>query len=92
MQYSLLKFHPQKCNVLRLLFKKSMQTTYNSIGNIRIFEATTTYDLGMTFNEHLSFERHNNEKTNNANSLASMIQRSFVYLEKENVNHYLRQL
>ena len=84
MQYSLLKVHSQKCNVLRLSSKKkSMINAYYSIGDRRISEATTIDDLGMNFNKHLSFQRHINEKVNKKNSVAGMIQKSFVYFDKE---------
>ena len=53
MQYSLLKFHPQECNVLRLSKKKkkSIDSTCYNIGDRRISAVRTIVDLGITFNE-----------------------------------------
>ena len=54
-----------------------------SIGDRRISVAATINDLGITFNQHLSFERHIKKKVNEASSLASITRRLFVYLDKE---------
>ena len=83
-QYSLLKFHPQKCYSMRLTLKKrSIDSAHYSIDDRRISGVSTTEDLGITFNDHLSFEEHINKKVNKANSLAGMIRRSFAYLDKD---------
>lgn len=80
----LLKIHPQKCNVLRLSLKKtSMSSICCSIGDRRISVAAIINDLGITFNQHLPFERHIKKKVNEASSLASITRRLFVYLDKE---------
>ena len=75
--YNILTFHPQKFNVLR-----SLGSGHYSIDDGRISTLTTVDGLEFIFN-HLFFESHINEKVNKANSLAGIIPRSFVYLEKE---------
>ena len=77
-QWSLLKFHPLKCNVLRLSSnKKSLGSAYYSIVDRRMSAVTKIDDLGITFKEHLSFE-----KADKANSLADVIRSSFIYFDK----------
>ena len=60
-----------------------MSSIYCSIGDRRISVAATINDLGITFNQHLSFERHIKKKVNEASSLASITRRLFVCLDKE---------
>ena len=40
-------------------------------------------DIGIIFDNTLSFEEHINSKVNKANSLVGMLRRSFVYMEKD---------
>lgn len=51
----------------------------------RISTVTTIDDLGITFNKHLSFERHINKKGNNKNSLTGMIRRPFCISRQRNL-------
>ena len=60
-----------------------MNSTYYIISERRISAVTMIDDLGIYFNKYLSFEKHINVNINKANSLAGMIQRSFVYLNEE---------
>ena len=75
--YNILTFHSQKFNVLR-----SLGSGNYSIDDGRISTLATVDGLEFILN-HLFFESHINEKVNKANSLAGIIPRSFVYLEKE---------
>ena len=40
-------------------------------------------DLGISFNEKLTFEQHINAKVNKANSLVGMLRRTFIDLDKD---------
>jgi len=83
-QYSLLKFHPQKCKAMRITSaRKQPSKICYSISDRMITQVSSIDDLGITFNHHLTFEQHINNKVNKANSLAGMIRRSFVHLDKE---------
>ena len=82
-KYSLLKFNAQKCKVMRLSSnKKDVGKPCYNIGDRKISLCDNIEDLGVKFDNHLSFETHINEKVNKANQLAGMIRRSFVYLDK----------
>ena len=72
-QYSLLKFHPDKCVVMRLIPSKGRMLPVVYIEK----------HLGIIFDNTLSFEEHINSKVNKANSLVRMLRRSFVYMEKD---------
>ena len=85
--YSLLKFHPDKCEIMRLSSTKSNKFK-NIQGNYIMDETTLNKvdkekDLGIIFDTELSFEEHINTKVKKANSLVGMIRRTFVYLDKD---------
>jgi len=82
-QYSLLKFHPQKCKAMRIASARTKKEINYSISERQISQASSIDDLGIKFNNHLSFEEHINNKVNKANSLAGMIRRSFVHLDND---------
>ena len=83
-QYSLLKFHPGKCETMRIKSKynKSELLTYYSIDETKLNTVNKIKDLGITFDSSLSFETHINMKVNKANQLVGMLRRTFVYLDK----------
>ena len=86
-RYSLLKFHPDKCEIMRLSSTKSNKFK-NIQGNYIMNETTLNKvdkekDLGIIFDTELSFEEHINTKVKKANSLVGMIRRAFVYLDKD---------
>ena len=85
-QYSLLKFHPDKCVVMRLMSSRSKKLKPNALYNMderRLKAVSEEKDLGISFNDNLTFEKHINEKVNKANSLVGMVRRTFVYLDKD---------
>jgi len=82
---SLLKFHPDKCKVLRLKSKKketNVSTSYEMNG-LPMKNVTKIDDLGIWFSDDLSFEEHITRKVNKASSLCGMIRRTFSYLDRE---------
>ena len=85
-QYSLLKFHPDKCVVMRLMSSRSKKLRPNALYNMderRLKAVSEEKDLGISFNDNLTFEKHINEKVNKANSLIGMVRRTFVHLDKD---------
>ena len=85
-QYSLLKFHPTKCVVMRLMSSKCKVLRPRGIYDMderKLNEVSEEKDLGITFNGELTFEKHINEKVNKANALVGMLRRSFVHLDKD---------
>ena len=83
--YSLLKFHPDKCETMRIKpnRKKDLNNPYYCIDNTRLRVVTIVEDLGITFDNKLSFDDHICKKVSKANSLVGMIRRTFVYLDKD---------
>ena len=85
-RYSLLEFHPDKCEALRLGPKKkteNLPNCYYAINDTRLKIVGKVKDLGIKFDAVLSFEDHIHDKVNKANALAGMIRRNFEYLDEE---------
>ena len=85
-QYSLLKFHPDKCVAMRLTPSKSRKLPLNlcySMDETRLKTVEREKDLGLIFDNTLSFEDHINSKVSKSNSLVGMLRRSFVHFDKE---------
>ena len=81
---SLLRFHPDKCEVMRIRPRnKNVDVEQNyKIGNETLRNVSEVKDLGIVFRDDLSFAEHINKKVNKANSLAGILRRSFVHLDK----------
>lgn len=88
----LLKLHPQKCK--RLIVKKPSQTIdlpprhlYTIDNNTRLTAELTTVqqekDVGVIFDNHLSFKHHINEIIKKASQMMGLIRRSFSELTPE---------
>ena len=83
----LLKFHPQKCSVMKLGPQKSDATYYMTSKNekgelqrVTLKESTKEKDLGVVIDENLNFKEHVAQATNKANRMTGLIRRSFDYL------------
>ena len=88
----LLKFHPDKCKVLTIGNKSPRDRTYTlttKIDNItvphKLEHSNEEKDLGITIDDHLTFELHICNKVNKANQMMGLIRRTFTYLDKKNV-------
>lgn len=86
----LLRFHPQKCHVLKLGFKKSETTYYmNSKDDtgaevpLPLTESQVEKDLGIYIDSKLCFKEHVSQSTTKANRIVGVIRRSFDYLTNE---------
>ena len=81
-----LKFHPEKCGVLKLGRERETEYFMNSKdkdGNpirVKLKEVQAEKDLGVTIDKVLSFKRHVELATSKANRVIGVIRRSFDYL------------
>ena len=81
-----LKFHPEKCCVLKLGHARETEYFMNSKdkdGNpirVKLKETQAEKDLGVTIDKVLSFKRHVAQATSKANRVIGVIRRSFDYL------------
>jgi hypothetical protein len=78
-QESLLKFHPDKCNVLRL--GKSDSSPQYKLDTKHLEARTSIKDLGITVDNKLNFQIHMAEKIKKANSIMGLIRRTYEYLD-----------
>ncbi len=83
----LLKFHPDKCKVLRVRNKGkkvdnvsySMKTYDGSVTKLEIVDREK--DIGVSVDSHLSFEHHISTQINKANQMVGLVRRSFKHLD-----------
>ena len=81
-----LKFHPEKCCVLKLGRERETEYFMNikdKDGNrikVKLKEVQAEKDLGVTIDKVLSFKRHVELATSKANRVIGVIRRSFDYL------------
>ena len=90
---SLLKFHPQKCKHMRISLHQSVPSPYH-IGPEKhpVTYTSSEKDIGVIFDERLTFEQHLNEKINKANSIVGIIRRTFEYLDTSNFMQLYKSL
>ena len=83
-QYSLLKLHPGKCVVMRIKPKRKTMSvnSFYDIDQTRLKSVKAEKDLGIVFDDELSFREHINCKVKKANSLAGIIRRTFLHMDK----------
>ena len=82
----LLKFHPDKCKAMNIASKPSSDNTYslNINNSATVLEnISKEKDIGVTIDNILDFGCHISEKINKANSLFSLIRRSYRFLNKD---------
>lgn len=81
-----LKLNINKCKVVCYGRDRSTQGNYHmTIENKDIILEQVDHfkDLGVIFDNHLSFQHHSNEKINKAYSILGIIKRNFTYLTPE---------
>ena len=77
-------YNPDKCETMRIksnLKKVSVKNFYN-LDDVRLNIVRSEEDLGIIFDQTLSFAEHIFKKVKKANSLTGMLRRSFVHLDK----------
>ena len=77
----LLKFHPDKCVVLRLRLNHQIEEYTYRLGNNKVKYVNEVKDLGIIVDQELTFRNHMNTKINKANSIMGTIRRTFKYLD-----------
>ena len=77
----LLKFHPDKCVVIRLSVTSENWYYKYTLGNDELEYVDLVKDLGVFVDTELKFRHHISTKVNKANSIMGTIRRSFKYLD-----------
>jgi hypothetical protein len=77
----LLKFHPEKCKVLRLGRNDEVKFPYALNGH-DLIHVEEEKDLGVTIDSKLKFTTHISNKVNTANKIMGIIRRTFTYLDQ----------
>ena len=88
--YSLLRFHPEKCVTMRLTPTRNESKHQKGMYNMdctRLNEVTMEKDLGVYVDNKLSFHEHINIIVKKANGLVSLIRRTFVHLDQSMFKH-----
>ncbi|CAM1295272.1 Uncharacterised protein r2_g444 [Pycnogonum litorale] len=82
-----MRFHPEKCSVMRLGNPKSDKRYYmkskDAEGNpttVELAESEVERDLGVLIDKGLTFKRHINQASAKANRVLGIIRRSFDFL------------
>ena len=82
----LLKFHPNKCKVLRIKGSNNLNRDYYLNGQnndiVTLEKITAEKDLGVTIDDKLDFRTHIQNSINKANSILGLIRRSFTYIDE----------
>ena len=84
-QYSLLKFHRDKCVLMRIGAnqKKLATNPYYNMDATRLKIAEHEKDLGLIVDSKLKFEDHITRIVKKANSVMGMIHRNFAFLDRD---------
>ena len=78
----LIKLNIDKCK--KVSYGRHIDNTYHySVDNTALENIDSIKDLGVTFDPHLKFGFHINEKINKAYSILGIIKRNFTLLDKE---------
>jgi hypothetical protein len=86
----LLKFHPEKCKVIKLGTTK--QEYIYSLGGINLQSVDQEKDIQVTVDKDLRFNVHMQEKINKANTVMGVIRRTFSYLTTDMFNKLYKAL
>ena len=77
----LLKFHPDKCHVLTIGKHSNIQHAHRYVLNdIELEHVFIEKDLGILIDSELTFQEHISKQVNKANSMLSLVRRSFTNL------------
>ena len=83
----LLKFHPDKCKVLAINKNNDYLLDYYLLPNNEKHTLSRTVnekDIGVTFDEKITFENHIHAKVMTANKMMGLIRRSYKFLDQNN--------
>ena len=83
----LLKFHPDKCKVMRLGKKANKeQVEQYKMGTQELNFSDMEKDLGVLIDSNLSFESHINTAVNKANRTMAIVRKTFDYMDATTFN------
>ena len=83
----LLKFHPDKCKVMRLGKKANKeQVEQYKMGTQELNFSDMEKDLGVHIDSNLSFESHINTAVNKANRTMAIVRKTFDYMDDTTFN------
>lgn len=92
----LLKFHPNKCKIMTVSNKKSINRTYHlydSTGKeVELEKSEGEKDIGVFVDDHLTFSRHIQQQANKANSIMGLIRRTYSYLDEQSFRYLFQAL
>ena len=82
----LLNFHPDKCKVITFgpmenIWKAYSYNMRSTEGNVVLEHIEEEKDLGIIFQENLSFDSHIHQRIKKANSMMGLIRRVFSFLD-----------
>ena len=83
--YSLLKFHPEKCVTMRFSptrYDSKLPRGMYNMDCTKLEEVSLEKDLGVYVDNKLTFHEHINMIVKKANGLVSLIRRTFVHLDQ----------
>ena len=86
-----LKFHPEKCKVMRIGGEENILHNYEMNGNYLKY-TDEECDLGLIIDNNLNFEAHMNAKVNKANKIMGLIRRTFTFLNGETFTKLFKSL
>ena len=92
----LLKFHPDKCKVLKISNNPNREASYTmrreNGERVVLEESTVEKDIGVHVDQRLKFEKHILQQTQKANQIMGLIRRSFVNLTERNFVQLFKSL
>ena len=77
----LLTFNPEKCKHLHIERHQRSSITPVYLNGLQLAQIDKEKDLGVTFENSLTFQQHISEKVKKANSMFGMIRRTFRHLD-----------
>lgn len=79
----LLKFHPDKCKFMHIGKNGPPDDFHYDLMGTSLEQVHEEKDIGVTIDENLTFESHISNKVKKANSMFSIIRRSFQHLDEK---------
>ena len=82
----LLRFHPEKCSVIRIGLKETPEWEYemnSEIGKIKLKRVNEVKDLGVLVDTKLTFKNEIAARVKKANSIMGVVRRTFSYLDEK---------
>ena len=91
----LLKFHPDKCKILGMGKKELTHQYYMTKDDhslVALSRVQDEKDVGVTFDEDMTFRKDISTRANKANSIMGIIRRTYTYLDPQSFNLLFKSL